>query len=187
MVLKALRAWMRAGAPGPVSQGEHQLQVYAGDLPAADIARFLRTGLDNGEAGLVIATPANAFRIRQALGDAQARCVFLDASVELARFMVDGQPDPGRFHDALSPALRQAQRRGNGGVRAYGEMVAILCQRGQHQAAVHVEQLWNLLLRGQPVALLCAYPLQAFAGIGHHYLAAVQGEHLHASPASAQS
>lgn len=185
MVFKALRAWMRSSAPGPVSQGEHQLQVYGSDLPADDIARFLRIGIDEGEAGLVIATPANAFRIRQALGEAQAKCVFLDASVELSRFMVDDQPDPGRFHDLLSPALREAQRRGNGGVRAYGELVAILCERGQHEAAVHVEQLWNLLLRGQPVALLCAYPLQVFAGIGHHYLASVQAEHAHASPTAA--
>lgn len=185
MVLKALRAWMRSNAPGPVSQGEHLLQVYGGAVPADDIARFLRIGLDNGEAGLVIATPANSFRIRQALGDAQSKCVFLDASVELSRFMVEDHPDPGRFHDLLSPALREAQRHGNGGVRAYGEMVAILCQRGQHEAAIHVEQLWNLLLRGQSVALLCAYPLQAFAGIGHHYLASVQSEHLHSFPTAA--
>lgn len=162
----------------PVSHGEHELNVYSGKFPAHDIARFLRTGLDNGESGLVIATPENAFRIRQALGPAHEKCVFLDAAVELERYMrPDGRPDPGRFHDVLGPALRSAQRRGNGGVRAYGEMVAILAERGNHDAAVEVEHLWNLLLHGQPVALLCAYPMHVFAGFGQRFLGDVRQEH----------
>ena len=161
----------------PVSRGEHELIVHDGAFPAADVARFLRVGLDGGEAGLVIATPENAFRIRQALGVAQHKCVFLDAAVEVERFMRDGRPDPGRFHDLLAPALRAAQRQGNGGVRAYGELVAVLAGRGEHEAAVEVEHLWNLLLRGQPVALLCAYPTQAFAGLAQRFLANVRHEH----------
>ena len=162
----------------PVSRGEHELNVYSGKFPAQDIARFLRVGLDNGEAGLVIATPENAFRIRQALGDAHERCVFLDAAVELERYMrPDGHPDPGRFQELLGPALKAAQKRGNGGVRAYGEMVAILAERGNHVAAVEVEHLWNLLLAGQPVALLCAYPMHVFAGLGQRFLGDVRHEH----------
>ncbi|WP_250532488.1 MEDS domain-containing protein, partial [Caballeronia sp. ATUFL_F1_KS39] len=55
---------------------------------------------------------------------------------------------------------------GNGKVpvRAFGEMVAILCARGESGAALRLEQLWNDLARKHAFSLLCAYPTRVFKG-----------------------
>jgi hypothetical protein len=47
-------------------------------------------------------------------------------------------------------------------VRVYGEMVDVLCQRGQQNAAVALEELWNRLAFTRRFALLCGYRLDVF-------------------------
>jgi len=42
-------------------------------------------------------------------------------------------------------------------VRAYGEMVDVLWQRGEQDAAMRLEEYWNELTRLQTFSLLCAY------------------------------
>jgi hypothetical protein len=42
-------------------------------------------------------------------------------------------------------------------VRAYGEMVDVLWQRGERDAAIRLEEFWNDLARLQTFCLLCAY------------------------------
>jgi hypothetical protein len=42
-------------------------------------------------------------------------------------------------------------------VRAYGEMVDVLWQRGERDAAIRLEEYWNELGRLQTFSLLCAY------------------------------
>jgi hypothetical protein len=54
-------------------------------------------------------------------------------------------------------------------VRAYGEMVDVLWQRGERDAAIRLEEFWNDLARLQTFSLLCAYCIdhldpQAYAG-----------------------
>src|SRR5688572_4736676 len=88
---RLLRPRRRAATPParrPVSRGEHDLLVHGELFPAADAARFLRAGLDEGEAGLVIATADHAALIRAALGDIEGDCAFLDATTELGRCCV---------------------------------------------------------------------------------------------------
>ena len=49
-------------------------------------------------------------------------------------------------------------------VRAYGEMVDVLWQRGERDAAIRLEEYWNELGRLQTFSLFCAYrmdPLDA--------------------------
>jgi hypothetical protein len=47
-------------------------------------------------------------------------------------------------------------------IRAFGEMVDLLFQRGDESAAIALEDLWNGLLEQRKVALLCAYELDVF-------------------------
>jgi len=44
-------------------------------------------------------------------------------------------------------------------VRAFGEMVAVLWERDQREAAIELEELWNELLGHHPFSLMCGYPL----------------------------
>ena len=111
-----------------------------------------------------------AGRLGPAGSNGKARYLALDAAELLGRFMVGGAPDPQRFGDVVGEVLRDAAGRGNGEVRAYGEMVALLCAEGNHQAAVQLEELWNDLARVHRFSLLCSYPLDAFPRREHQAL-----------------
>jgi hypothetical protein len=85
----------------------------------------------------------------------------LEADAVLAQFMVDGWPDPARFEAAVGSTVAAACAGGTT-VHAFGEMVALLCARGRHNAALRLEALWNDLARRHVFSLFCAYPWNAF-------------------------
>lgn len=140
----------------------HLVQVYPGSFVADDVAAFLREGLEAGEVAVAIARPRHLEAIRARLPDA-SRCFFLDAEETLAGFMADGRPDRLRFLDTVGDVVQQAAEAGDGRVRAFGEMVVVLCERGQPEAAQRLEELWNELVARVGLKLLCAYPLDAVA------------------------
>ena len=51
----------------------------------------------------------------------------------------------------------------HGGARAYGEMVGLLWQAGETQAATRLEALWNELLSQSDVSLFCGYPVDVLS------------------------
>lgn len=166
----------RAQAALPAGS-EHLMRVYDGAFPAESIGRFLAEGLGRGESVVVVARPGHRAALREVLGDGAGPPVFyLDADRAMARFIVDGSPDAGRFDETIGAVLNEAARHGNGRVRAYGEMVDLLCERGQGQAALDLERLWNEAARRRPLGLLCAYQRNALAGAPGVALAA---EHAH--------
>jgi PAS domain S-box-containing protein len=155
---------------------EHLLQFYGADerVLFTNVSRYLQQGLEQGERLLVIAVPEHreAFiRELEALGAdpqtaiSEEKLLLLDAEEELAKFMIDGQPDWLRFESTISGAVRQIQLSStHRGVRAYGEMVGVLWRAGQFTAAVQLEQFWNRLLRSAGLKLFCAYPIDIFSG-----------------------
>jgi MEDS: MEthanogen/methylotroph, DcmR Sensory domain len=149
---------------------EHVVQLYGTDdrLLAQNVGRFLSEGLKRGDGLLVIATPEHRTTLTGALRNEsgysmavlEGRLVFLDAKSTLARFMVDGMPDSDLFLAVVGEALRGVRARAvHTGIRAYGEMVGLLWQAGEHDAAIRLEELWNELLRRSEVSLFCAYPI----------------------------
>jgi len=68
-------------------------------------------------------------------------------------------------------------------VRAYGEMVDILWQRGDKQAAIRLEQLWNEIGRLQTFSLLCAYAMDPLRGDTYADLESICRCHTHLIPA----
>jgi MEDS: MEthanogen/methylotroph, DcmR Sensory domain len=152
---------------------EHVVQLYGTDdqLLTRNVGRYLAEGLRRGDGVLVIATPEHRTtltrRLREETSHSQAvlegRLVFLDAETTLARFLVDGAPDPARFRSVVGDALSGVRARAvHTGVRAYGEMVGVLWKAGEYPAAVRLEELWNDLLKESDVALFCAYPIDVF-------------------------
>jgi len=85
-----------------------------------------------------------------------------DAADMLGSFMIDGAPDRARFH-AAAGVLLATTADGGRPVRVFGEMVALLWDRGQAQAAIELESLWNDLARVVRFSLLCAYPTAGLA------------------------
>ena len=169
----------------------HAVQFYENDhFLAAAVADFLIAGLTIGQPIVVIATQdhRDAFCVRlrakgvdidTAIGAGQV--VFLDARSTLASFMVDGMPDAIRFRAAIEPVLaRTVQVRGGGVVRAYGEMVDILWEEGNTDAAIRLEELWNDLATTRAFTLLCTYAMGHFyKNAQHEKFERICGQHSH--------
>lgn len=151
----------------------HAVQFYKDEVSlVATVANFLAEGFRNGEPGLLIATPAHAECITREL----ARCdldvetlrttgelQFFDARKALASFMIDAQPDPVRFRSRIGEAIEHlCGRRKPCPIRAYGEMVDLLWQDGNADAAIKVEILWNQLATTYDFSLLCGYAVGNF-------------------------
>ncbi|HEX2250842.1 MAG TPA: MEDS domain-containing protein [Gemmatimonadales bacterium] len=152
---------------------QHVVQLYGSDdrLITQNVSRFLSEGLKRGDGILIIATPEHRTTLTRALrGEAgysravlEGRLVFLDAAATLARFMVGRSPDPELFRSIIGDAVSRVRSRAvHTGVRAYGEMVGLLWQTGEHSAAAQLEGLWNELLNQSDVCLFCAYPIDVF-------------------------
>jgi len=74
---------------------------------------------------------------------------------------VDGLPDECLFNVTIGGIMARATRN-NRGVRAFGEMVAVLWAQGNKEGAIRLEELWNDLAKTYSFALFYAYPLQSF-------------------------
>ena len=154
---------------------EHFVQFYEADVPLLDsLTGFIGGGLAAGGAGIVVATPEHREGLEQRLRAAgidldAARAaetyVSLDAADTLARIMVDGVPDEGRFAEVIGGTVAGAARGGRR-VRVFGEMVGLLLSRGQAGATIGLEELWNELRRTHAFRLFCAYPLAQLEGSG---------------------
>jgi PAS domain S-box-containing protein len=165
------------GAPGR-PHASHIVQFYESPATILDSAsRFLSMGLQNGDGGVAIATPANrealAGRMRAGGMDVdaavgQGSVVFLDAADTIGAFLKAGSPDPASFTEVVGSALSSAAAKARSGrVRAFGEMVALLCAGGNPEAAIRLEELWNELEKTHTFTLLCGYPMDLFRGEPH--------------------
>jgi anti-sigma regulatory factor (Ser/Thr protein kinase) len=146
--------------------GEHAVVFSSDDHElVASTSEYVATGLRRGESLLVVATAAHVKAFMGALAEAglepelartHGQIALLDADQMLAGLMVDGHPDPDRFHACLGGAVRIAVERGDP-VRIYGEMVAALWDSGAVEAALELEELWNELSDEIDFSLLCGY------------------------------
>jgi len=133
------------------------------------VAEFIGDGVVSGHPALVVGTEEHRKGIVDQLTalslDADElqrtnQLLMLDARDTLARFMVAGAPDAGRFKFAMTESLNRLCRQGTDcRVRCYGEMVDVLWQDGMTDAAIRLEILWNHLANTHAFALLCGYSL----------------------------
>jgi hypothetical protein len=166
---------------------QHLCQLYDQDAVLVDaMAGFLAPGIGRREAVIVIATPDHIAALDRRLAAtggllsarASGRYLTLDAEATLAAFMVGGAPDRSRFIEAVGAPVADALRR-HGSVRAFGEMVSLLWQRGETDAAIALEELWNELMGTHPVALLCGYaarPGSDYASVVRLHAGIVRGD-----------
>ncbi|WP_235538305.1 ATP-binding protein [Pelomonas sp. Root1444] len=161
-------------APRALSPGSHLVQFYEDDaFIVEEVAEFLDGALRSADAAILIATPEHRAAIGrrlQGFGGAQSaqpwypgELIALDARETLAQFMVGGRPDEALFQAAVGAVVARATHRGTRAVRAFGEMVALLCADGQPEAAHQLEEFWNRLAQRHTFTLLCAYPMALFA------------------------
>jgi hypothetical protein len=152
----------------------HAVKFYSDENSLArTVARFIAEGIDNGQPGIVIATPSHSDTIARELATCGAdvdelrrtgELQFLDARKALASFMVGPVPDAGLFKAHVGGVIEEiCAGRTPCPIRAYGEMVDILWQDGNPDGAIRLEMLWNGLAQAYDFALLCGY------AVGHFY------------------
>ncbi len=179
-------------APPPrehVPNRNHAVLFYEDDgVLRTRVGEFLAAGLAAGAPAIVIATPEHvrAFRDELAARGADVdgavacgRLVFRDARETLVALMVGGKPDPKRFDEVVGNEVARMVATSSQPLRAYGEIVDLLCADGQADAAVALERLWNGLATRHTFSLFCAYVLDRFADGGRALFAQVCREHDH--------
>ena len=166
---------------------DHMVQVYRDKEFLVDaVAQYIGTGLAGGEAAIIIARPEHRERFVHALerdgAFSPAALKLLDAETTLAKFMVDGMPEWNAFHALIGGTIAE-MRLQYPTVRAYGEMVDILWQRGEKRAAIQLETFWNEIGRLQTFSLLCAYAMDPLRDDTYAGLESICRCHTHLIPA----
>ena len=156
---------------GEIAPCDHMVQVYENEKIFLDtLEGFAGTGFLANDSVVIIATSnhlsALNTRLRSQGFDLNAltaadQYIPIDAEDLLSILLVDGWIDEGIFNSFISDIVNRAKQR-NGKVRAFGEMVAVLWERGNYGATVQLENLWNELHGKSPFALFCAYPKAGF-------------------------
>ncbi len=158
-----------------VSEQEHFVQFYEDESFLEEaVAAYVGTGLEADAAGVIIATREHRVSVQKKLkarginvaaAKAAGQFVSLDAAETLAKFMVNGMPDPQRFMQVVGQVVKRASQ-SRKRLRAFGEMVALLWSEGNKAGAIRLEELWNDLAKVYTFALFCAYPMSLFTGPG---------------------
>jgi hypothetical protein len=169
----------------------HFVLFYRDEVAAQNtISSYLAKALRAGEPALVIARPALMLQVRTELhrqhvqgvpfGPQRGQLVELDAAETLKKICVGGKPDAEAFEQVIGGALHELTGTTGQRVAAYGEMVRLLCERGQYADAVHLEKLWNTLLARARASLFCGYPRRLFqAAATKGFMDEIRAAHSH--------
>lgn len=143
---------------------DHGVRLYQqlGDLVEA-VADYIGEGMRRGEAALVIATPEHRRAFLSKLERAEGSLTVLDAERTLERFTANGMPQWNAFHRIIGGLIAELRLR-YPTLRAYGEMVDVLWQRGEREAAIRLEEYWNELGKLQTFSHLCAHRIDPLDG-----------------------
>ena len=163
-------------APKP----RHVAQFYEGEEFLLDaVERFVAEGLRAGDGLVLVVTRPHLDAVVSrfqgpTLRDAvdAGRAMLLDAGATLSEIVVNGVVDEARFAQAVEETVDRcagagASRRKIGAapvrVRAFGEMVDVLCRDGRHHAAIRLEELWNRTAEVRDLSIFCGYAMDGFA------------------------
>jgi hypothetical protein len=159
----------------PVGRHFAQLHRDSNEL-VASVSRFVEAGLRRNNGVVIIATPETIDAMMTSIATAgvngekfrrSGQLAVFDAAATLERIMRAGMPQWSDFKRVIGAALEAAQLFGTG-TRAYGEMVNLLWQDAQPEAAIKLEEFWNEIHRSYPFCLFCAYMLDSHQAGCYH-------------------
>jgi hypothetical protein len=162
---------------GTKTPSRHEALFYSDERGLFDrLVPFVISALNRGDAAVVVATSEHQERLLKRLKgiglDADAAVkegayVTVDAVGTLSIFMVNGVPEPARFFrfvggliEESAKAVKTAYPR----VAVFGEWTSVLCKKGQVDAAIRLEQLWNQLAINCEADLLCSCEIRSLYG-----------------------
>lgn len=174
---------------------DHVVHFYQDDASLMEtVADYFRTGDDVGDRLVALLTPPHRGALLQQLKAvgvdtrnllAEGRLVIMDARSILDRIMRDGVPVYSLFQQhVLALIVTSAPQP----IRAFGELVNLLCADGNPSAAIQVEDFWHKACERLPLTLLCGYDLYAFhQDGGQHAFRTICGQHSHVLSAEISS
>jgi CheY-like chemotaxis protein len=177
------------------SAGSHAVQFYGAEPYVYHaIAEFFTQGADPGDALILVSRLRTHRAVTEQLAaggyngaaGAADRIVFIDAEAALSQIMIGETLDHARAEHLFRDVLSQAHSSSAPGtLRLYGETVDILCQHGNHAAALQLEAIGNVLFDVRPqLSVLCGYAIERFEnGRWTAQLGAVCEKHTHVLPA----
>jgi anti-sigma regulatory factor (Ser/Thr protein kinase) len=158
-----------------VEPRDHAVLFYRRDDELYEkVGRFLTDALAAGGIAIVAATPERTRAFDAAMGSlgvpvsqmrSTGRLLSIDAE-EVASSMATGDLTGERFDSLVGTTVREAVQSGRD-VSVYGEIVAVLWDRGHVVPALDLESRWNELRDEMPFALLCAYHTGSIAREEH--------------------
>ncbi|SFF14331.1 MEDS domain-containing protein [Nitrosomonas sp. Nm166] len=151
--------------------GNHTVQIWPNETSQVDlVTRYIKDGLLNGEAVIVIAKSAlrKALKVKmdtfsfngQNLQDLQDQdqIRFFDAEFLLLNLMSDEGLEEKAFQEFVASPMYKAQLNYRK-VRVFSEMVDILWKQNQYDMALQLEGFWNELSNTQEFSFLRTYSL----------------------------
>lgn len=153
----------------------HSVHIYndSSDL-ISRLCEVVYSSLKVGDAVLIVATAHHRERLVKGLRKTgielreharEGRYTMIDADEMLSTFMVNGMPDSCLFTTSVGDVLAKARKGARSkaqGLMVFGEMVAVLWDKGAKDAALQLEALWNGALHHRAFHLHCAYPRWGF-------------------------
>ncbi|RPB01149.1 hypothetical protein L873DRAFT_1827270 [Choiromyces venosus 120613-1] len=162
----------------PTPRCDHALQFYEAEsyLYSAISSFILPTFFSTESASVIIATRSHLDALEVHLREQnlvpgqlkdRGQLVLLDADEILLAIMPGGSLDVDLFDEYLGKLFPGVQSKFPK-VRAYGELVNILCEQGNYELARQVEVAWERFLSepDRNVALLCGYNMGVFEAEG---------------------
>jgi PAS domain S-box-containing protein len=141
-----------------------------------EICQFIGRALGSGNPAIVIGTQEQRdgladrlYRRGVDVGEVTQSGAYIevDAAEALSEFLMNDAPAPGRFKSLIGGLVAQINRsaKQDRPVTICDEMASLLWQAGKENAAIRLEQLWNVLAHAYPISLCCSYSLESFPGI----------------------
>jgi hypothetical protein len=162
--------------PVPSECRDHTVRFFENDYCLAEsLACYISAGLMQGEAVVVITTPANELSCLKELikmdcrvGDAirTEQLSFFNANETLLKLMVGEFPDWNEFQSVIGSLIENRINRFSK-LRVYGDMVDILRNEGNIEGMIRLEEHWNKLSESYSFSLLCGYKANSFGTMGH--------------------
>jgi hypothetical protein len=181
--------------PSPASKDgaitrNHEVHFYSDEEAfLAGFTRFIEAALLAGNAVIVVATQAHRKGLRQRLQERglglaaaidEGRYTTLDVTETLSTFMVNGLPDPIRFHKITGDLVAGAAKAAKGErprVAACGECAPVLWAQGKTDGAIQLERLWDAIAQKCDVDILCGYGMNFPGGVESEVYERICAEH----------
>jgi signal transduction histidine kinase len=177
---------------GDIGESEHFVQFYQDEaFLLQSLSGFIGRGIRSGSAAIVIAMTPHLEELerhwqKMGVGLESARAcgqyIAHGAEETLSQLLLGEWPQALRFRDVIEPIVAAAAARFPR-VVAFGEMGSLLWSSGRHDAALHLEELWNDLAKRYSFTLYCAYPIRTDALVPIERLRGVCTAHSRAIPA----